>query len=299
MSCPICDERNFWPVPFADDPDVARWRADLGQLSNYEWRLCRRCGNAYPSQPPDLQVLERLWAQKRADEGLTPAAAEKAWEYRRQISRAGAARSYRQFAPLMSGPPGRFLDVGCGLGETVRTFADHGWDAQGIDPDPSTAQHHRAIGIKAHIGQFEQSGDTSRYDIIHIAHAIYFITDPMNFIRSVRQRLNPGGLFCVVLADLMANADAGRPSYSLTFYPTAASMRYALALAGFDVISESRQSGSIFLAARRADAPKLPRVNPAAILLLHRTKALRYALLGKPYLTARRLAARLLGPRRS
>jgi hypothetical protein len=181
----------------------------------------------------------------------------------------------------------------------VRTFADHGWDAQGIDPDPSTAQHHRAIGIKAHIGQFEQSGDTTHYDIIHIAHAIYFITDPMNFIRTVRRRLDPGGLFCVVLADLMANADAGRPSYSLTFYPTAASMRYALALAGFEVISESRQSGSIFLAARPATAPKLPRVNPAAILLLHRTKALRYALLGRPYLAARRLAARLLGPRRA
>ncbi len=77
MSCPICDERSFWPVPFADDPDIARWRADLGSLSDYEWRLCRRCGNAYPSQPPDLRVLERLWAQKRADQGLSPSAMPK------------------------------------------------------------------------------------------------------------------------------------------------------------------------------------------------------------------------------
>ncbi len=294
MSCPVCNEQSFWPVPFADDPDVARWRADAGAQTDYEWRLCRRCGNAYPSQPPDLQILQRLWTTKRGDEGLTSADAEAAWEYRRRISRAGAARSFRQFAPLAGGPPGRFLDVGCGLGETVRTFADHGWDAQGIDPDPSTEHHHRAIGIKAHIGQFEQSDDTTTYDIIHIAHAIYFITDPMNFVRTVRRRLNPGGLFCVVLADLMANADAGRPSYSLTFYPTAASMRYALALAGFEVIRESKQSGSIFLAARPAAAPELPRIHPAAILLLHRTKALRHALIGRPYLALRELAGKLL-----
>ena len=33
----------------------------------------------------------------------------------------------------------RFLDIGCGLGETVRIFADNGWDAEGVDADPSTA----------------------------------------------------------------------------------------------------------------------------------------------------------------
>ena len=92
----------------------------------------------------------------------------------------------------------------------------------------------------------------------------------------------------------MANADSGRPSYSLTFYPTAASMRYALALAGFEVVKTSRQSGSIFMAARAAAAPKLPHVAPAMTLLLHRTKSARYALLGRPYLALRQFAARLM-----
>ena len=294
MSCPICNDQGFWPIPFADDPDVARWLADGGTSADYEWRLCRRCGNAYPSQPPDIGVLQRLWTLKRGDETLTPEASEKAWEYRRRISRAGAARSYREFAPLAARTPGRFVDIGCGLGETVRIFADHGWDAQGIDPDPSTESHHRSLGIKTRIGQFELIEDATSYDIIHIAHAIYFITDPMNFIRTVRQRLNPGGLFCIVLADLMANADAGRPSYSHTFYPTAASMQYALALGGFEIVRTSHRSGSIYIAARLAAAPKLPRVHPAATLLLHRTKPLRYAWFGRPYLALRQFAAKLL-----
>lgn len=294
MSCPICNDQRSWPIPFTHDPDAARLLAEAGAPAGYEWRLCRRCGNAYPSEPPDIQVLEELWTLKRGDERLTPEASERAWEYRRRISRAGAERSFRQFAALAARTPGRFIDIGCGLGETVRIFADHGWDAQGIDPDPSTAPHHRALGIKTRIGQFERTEDATSYDIIHIAHAIYFITDPMNFISTVRERLNPDGLFCVVLADLMANADGGRPSYSHTFYPTAASMRYALALGGFDVVRTSHQSGSIYIAARPAAAPKLPPVHPAVTLLLHRTKLLRYAWLGRPYLALRQLAAKLL-----
>ena len=71
----------------------------------------------------------------------------------------------------------------------------HGWDAEGVDADPSTARFHRELGIRVRIGQFEQIEATSGYDLIHIAHAIYFITDPMDFIRGVRARLGPGGLF--------------------------------------------------------------------------------------------------------
>jgi len=176
----------------------------------------------------------------------------------------------------------------------VRVFADNGWDAEGIDADPSTARFHGELGIRARIGQFEQVEAASSYDFIHIAHAIYFITDPMAFIRGVRARLTPGGVFCIVLADLMANTDSGLPAYSHTFFPTGASMRYALALAGFEVVLSRSMSGSIYIAARPASAPRLPAVRPASTLLLCRTKALRHALLGRPYLALRQFAKRVL-----
>lgn len=294
MSCPICNEAAFWPIPSAADPAIARRRAEAGDDGGREWRLCRRCGNAYPAHQPGLAVLQRIWAASRGDEALSPEARNAAWAYRRAAGRAGAARSFRLFAPLIAKRPGRFLDVACGLGETVRVFADNGWDAEGIDADPTMASFHREIGIRARIGQFEQIETTSSYDLIHIAHAIYFITDPMNFIRAVRARLKPGGLFCIVLADLMANADANLPGYAHTFFPSGASMRYALALAGFEVVLKRTISGSIYIAARPAAAPRLPAIWPAGILLLYRTKTARHALLGRPYLALRQVAKRLL-----
>jgi SAM-dependent methyltransferase len=296
MSCPICNEHRFWPIPFADDPDVAHWQADAGGVAAYEWRLCRRCGNAYPSQQPDIQVLQRLWPSKRSDATLTPEAKEAAWEYRRRISRAGAVRSFRLFAPLARNSGGRFIDIGCGLGETVRIFAAHGWDAEGIDADSSTAPLHQELGIRVRIGQLEQADIGTGYDVIHIAHAIYFITDPMGFLRRVHGSLTPGGLFCIVLADFLASADPALPGYVHTFFPTASSMRYALALAGFEVVLGRKRSGSIFIAAQPTSKAVLPSVWPAAILALYRTKALRYRLFGRPYLALRSAIKQLMAP---
>lgn len=296
MNCPICDHREFWQIPAIRDAQVEHLRALEGDDAAYDWRLCRHCGNAYPSNPPKLRVLQKLWALNRTDCDSASGEMEDIWAYRRAIAKAGAERSYRLFAPLAK-PKGRFLDIACGLGETVRTFAAHGWDAEGIDADPSTAPIHHEIGIKARIGQFEEAALGTGYDIIHIAHAIYFITDPMRFMRIVRERLAPDGLFCIVLADFLANSDRGLPGYVHTFFPTGRSMRYALALSGFETVLVKRKSGSIFIAARLAQNPATPFVWPAGILLLYRTKILRYALFGRPYLWLRRAVKTLIGRR--
>ena len=105
MSCVICDEPRFWRLPFAHNPDVTRWRAEAGDDAEYEWRLCRRCGNAYPSHQPHLAVLQRIWNASRSDDCLATDAKDTAWSYRRAISRAGASRSFRLFAPLAANHP--------------------------------------------------------------------------------------------------------------------------------------------------------------------------------------------------
>ncbi len=295
MSCPICNEQSSWPVPFADDPDLAHWRLEAGIPADYQWRLCRRCGNAYPSHPPDIRVLRRLWASKRGDEGLTPDASEKAWEYRRRISRAGAARSFQQFAPLASRTPGRFLDVGCGLGETVRIFADHGWDAEGIDPDPSTARHHQTSVFAR--GSASSSRSKTPRATTSFTSLTRSTSSPIRWASSAAYVSGSIPAACSVscLPTSWPMRTAGRPSYSLTFYPTAASMRYALALAGFEVVKRAANPAASSSPARAAAAPKLPHVAPGNDRCCFIARSpLRYALLGRPYLALRQLAARLM-----
>jgi len=296
-ACPICHSAESWQIPFARDAQADAARAEAGDIAPYDWRLCRRCGNAYPSHPPFRPALQKIWDINRTDEKAGVAEKARIWAYRRSIARAGASCSYRLFARLAAKAKGRFLDIGCGLGETVRIFAEHGWGAEGIDADPSTAATHREVVIKTRIGQFEDIAPEGVYDIVHIAHAIYFITEPMAFMRKVRERLAPDGLFCVVLADFLANSDTALPGYVHTFFPTARSMRYALALAGFETVLSRRMSGSVFMAARPRANPPMPWVSPAAVWLLHRSKMLRYRLIGRPYLWLRGVAKTVLGRR--
>jgi SAM-dependent methyltransferase len=293
LRCPICLHGSAWPVSYRHDDRLDAWRAEIGDRGPHDWFLCQRCANLFPSRQPDLRVLRRVWETARIEQeaqSVSDAVRNKI----KTIGRTGAERSFRFFAPLAGAPPGPFLDIACGIGETVRLFADRGWDAEGIDADPTTEAYHRELGIRTRIGQFEQLDFERDYAVIHIAHAIYFITEPMEFLGAVRARLQPQGLFCVVLADFMATDDPALPSYGHTFFPTAASMRYALALAGFETVFTRHLSGSIFIAARPSASASVPPVHPAITWAGWRTKRLRYKLLGRPYLALRGAAKALL-----
>ncbi|MGB8894069.1 MAG: class I SAM-dependent methyltransferase [Pseudolabrys sp.] len=293
LSCPICGEAASWPIPHHRNPEVDAWRAEVGDSTDYAWRLCRRCGNGYPTVQPDLRVLSRIWEAARMEEETNPARAAALWQQRRNVAQAYAERSYRLLAPLASIKPGRFLDVACGLGETVRRFAIAGWDAEGIDADPTTLAFHREIGIRSRIGQIENLDITGNYELIHIANAIYFITNPTQLLRRLRSYLAPNGLFCVVLSDFMAAHDPSLPSYGHSFFPTARSMQYALAIAGFETILKRTRPGTIYIVAR-AGNPAPPTINTDLINWRYRTKRMRYALIGRPYLAMRHFAKKLL-----
>jgi SAM-dependent methyltransferase len=291
VNCPICDTGESWPIAATLAPDVAGWRAEFGETRPYSWRLCKLCGNGYPAEPPLTEVLNRYWEIDRNIHGGEDA--ETVWRRRVVMSRVGAERSYKVFAPLNRGRPGRFLDIGCGLGETLRKFSEHGWDAEGIDVDASTRRFHEMNGLRVRIGRFEDEPLTKRYQMIHISHAIYFITEPMKFLRHVRAQLEDDGIFGVVISDfLAAHAQAG-PSYTNTFYPCGESMGYALALAGLKPFLTRSFGGDIYIAGQPAK-PSTPRIDTARIYRRYRTKILRFTTMGRPYLAARRLAKRIL-----
>jgi SAM-dependent methyltransferase len=293
QACALCGGRASWQLSCHREPSVERQLSASLRNRDYQWFLCRTCGNGYPTFVPELGVLSALWEGNRDIAEGDRAREEQIWQERRRISRIGAERSFKLFSPLHKGTPGRFLDIACGLGATVREFADNGWEALGIDADPTMRRFHDEFGIQSQIGQIEAIKLGGKFDLIQIAHAIYFITDPMRFLRSLKDALTGDGLLCIVLANFMTADDLSLPGYPHTFFPTASSMRYLLALAGYRTVMCRATSGSVFLAARLGQGP-LPPVYSRLIRLGYQTKNLRYALLGKPNLWLRKGAKNLL-----
>ena len=293
LTCPICGSQSKWPLQYNRALNIERVLSPQHPRDAYFWSLCRQCGNGYPSFMPDLNALAELWESNRTISEKDEAKEEEIWRYRREISRRGAQRSFRLFMPLMGVKQGSFLDVGCGLGETVMLFSEQGWDAYGIDADPNMLPIHQAIGIQSEIGQVESITLDKKFDLIQIAHAVYFVSNVMTFIESLRSRLNDNGLLCIVLANFMSSDDNGLPGYAHSFFPTAGSMRYLLAVAGYEAIFCQKSSGSIFIAARPGRVA-LPAVHPRVIRVGYQTKSLRYAIIGKPLTLLKTVAKDIL-----
>lgn len=292
-ACPLCGSNERWPMSWSADLAVQQWRADHGDVRPYGWSLCKQCGNGYPAFQPSSDLLSFFWNRDRQDGFDSGAQGQAAWGARRAASQRNAARNFNTFTPMHVGAPGRFIDIACGMGETVKYFSDLGWDSCGIDADPALKRFHEWIGIRSELSQIEVAEIDGKFDIIHISHAIYFITNPDGFLKRLQSSLTPEGLLCIVISNFLAPEDPSLPGYAHSFLPTAASMRYALVKAGYKVVFSRKKSGSIYIAARKAE-DRLPQVYPCIIRLGYRTKALRYSLIGRPKLLLHRIAKMVL-----
>lgn len=274
--CPLCDHDNSKEVPFFDPKS----RKLVSRNSEYHWRVCGRCGNAYPSLQPGLAELQAYWDRNRVE--LDDSSSNAIWNGRKAAERLWADRTYAFVKPYFTENMFRFLDIACGLGGTVKLFQDYGWQAEGVDADPNARRHHEELGISATIGQVESVDTSSGFDLISIAHAIYFVTNPRAFIQRVRTMLAPGGLFLVVLSDLLSSWSDGMPGYAHTWYPTSESLVFVLKQEGFDVVAVQRIKGSIMVLARSTDIAQQPIGYPLKAYFAHATHRIRYALLGMP-----------------
>jgi len=272
--CPICGEDAFWPVSFFDPASDRIVRRGEG----YYWRLCRRCGNATPSQRASRAELQSYWERNRVDESAF-SVTDGLWARRVWESDIWGRRTYDFVSPRIRTAGRRLLDVGCGLGGTIARFSAEGWQAHGLDPDPNTKPFHDRLGISTQIIRFEEAVLQPPYDLVCIAHAIYFLEDPKDSIRRIRDLLSPDGLCVVVYSHLFSSLNIGRPALAHTWYPTRSSLVYLLNQEGFELIASQTMKGSDMLLFQAGDPPA-PKGRPWQALWMHRTQGLRHRTLG-------------------
>ena len=90
---------------------------------------------------------------------------------------------------------GRLLDVGCGNGALLRTFAAEfpRWELVGVDRSESGANAVRAIpGVQRFVvgGPADAPG---RYDLISLIHVLEHVPEPLSFLSEVAAKLTPQG----------------------------------------------------------------------------------------------------------
>jgi 2-polyprenyl-6-hydroxyphenyl methylase/3-demethylubiquinone-9 3-methyltransferase len=90
------------------------------------------------------------------------------------------------------------LDVGCGAGLLAEPLARLGASVTGVDASPdliAVAQEHaRAGGLEIRYRAGELADLDGQFDFITCMEVIEHVADPALFVRSLAQRLTPGGL---------------------------------------------------------------------------------------------------------
>lgn len=135
---------------FYDPPDLAAWRAVLGDALHYHGGLF--------ADPPDL-----------SDAGVRDA----------------MESSVRALLPFIP-PAARVYDIGCGWGGPLAILAEAGHDVLGLTPSPSQAAHVAALGLPVRLGTVEETLPPGPFDVALLLESLSHVRDKARLLRTLR-----------------------------------------------------------------------------------------------------------------
>ena len=208
---------------------------------------CPRCGFMQPEELPALpRFFDRLYDQRWS----------RAWvvaEFESRQKRAIFERLLRSLERRIPQRPRRLLDVGAHVGRFIAMARDRGWDAEGLELNPTTAAYARE---RTHAVIHQRplravATDTRPFDAVTLTDVLEHMPRPVDVLRDAATALRSGGWVAVKVPcgrnQLMkerVRAALGRAArvsiadnlvHVTHFSPRA--LRCALERAGFDRVS--------------------------------------------------------------
>ena len=175
VACPLCDTDD--PHPIAT-----------------EWGLrvvrCGSCDTVYVS--PRLKHPERsYWDEAETKRAKYGAILRGSAPHPRDANYLEHLSMIRRVQPT-----GRFLDVGAHCGFFLRLARGQGWNLEGVDPSPSSAQIAReAFGLEVHPCLLHEANFASgRFSVVTLVDVLEHVTAPRELVRETWRILAPGGV---------------------------------------------------------------------------------------------------------
>jgi|GEM_PF-1483826 len=110
-----------------------------------------------------------------------------------------------QVANQFAEQKGMMLDIGSGIGSLVLEAKNSGWNATGIEANPTFIEESLKKGLKIVQGFFPeamQKIDLHSYDFISMLDVLEHIVNPVEFLRSVKQYLSSTGILLIQVPNL-------------------------------------------------------------------------------------------------
>ena len=189
-ACDLCDGTDFETIGNKD-----RHGQPL------ETAICTTCGLVRHAQVPTELELQQFYSTTyRADYNgeSTPGP--------RRIMRAwnNGLRICSQVAPLLENNS-RVLEVGAGIGCTVKVFERAGFSAEGIDPGGEFLKFSRdKLNANVQTKNLYAVPKQQEYDAVLLVHVIEHLRSPRESFEHIAGLIKPGGMFYVECPNLQA-----------------------------------------------------------------------------------------------
>lgn len=152
---------------------------------------CTGCDLVYVSPTFDEAHYRAVYASAEYQEIVRDLGA-RSHEYR--VARFGAERVALMTRHVRGTRP-RYVDVGCSTGFVVEAARDAGWDAVGIDLNPSAIEFGRARGLDLRIAALEDAGLAAEsFDAVSLFDVLEHLLDPVRTLRASIRLLKAGGI---------------------------------------------------------------------------------------------------------
>jgi 2-polyprenyl-3-methyl-5-hydroxy-6-metoxy-1,4-benzoquinol methylase len=222
-SCPTCGSVEARPELDKDHMRLVR---------------CGPCDLVYVSPTFDESHYQEVYASQEYQD-IVRDLGIKSHDYR--VERFGKER-VELMARHLAVPRPRYLDVGCSTGFVVEAARDAGWDAVGIDLNPSAVEFGRDRGLDLQTVALENGGfDDASFDAVSLFDVLEHLIAPAETLRACARLLRPGGIVFMYVPNydsasrLLMGKDAHFiwPTHHLNYY-TPSTVQDLLAREGLD-----------------------------------------------------------------
>ncbi len=156
---------------------------------------CRTCSLVFVSPRLSADALQRLYDAPSYFEGGVYGA-QSTWSPAMVLQRSWMAGRLSAISGLRP-PPGRLLEIGSGYGLFLDRAREAGYDARGVELSETAAAHATSrLKVDVFRGHLAQA-PADEADVICFWDTLEHVPDPVAFLREVRRRLAPGGLFAL------------------------------------------------------------------------------------------------------
>ncbi len=224
-ACPTCGSAEAKPELDKDHMTVVR---------------CAACDLVYVSPTFDEAHYKKVYASQEYQD-IVRDLGIKSHEYR--VQRFGVERVGLMAKHLESKKP-RYLDVGCSTGFVVEAARDAGWEAIGVDLNPSAIDFGRSRGLDLRTAALEDAGfPAGSFDAVSLFDVLEHLLDPIRTLRACTRLLKPGGIVFLYVPNydsasrLLMGRDAHFiwPTHHLNYY-TPATIRDLMTREGLDTV---------------------------------------------------------------